>query len=48
MFEHTFGYGGKKELRTNRQISKATRLSETRVRDIKKDIYTNIQAFEQA
>ena len=36
VFEHTFGYGGKKELGTNREIAQKTGFSESKVREPKR------------
>ena len=45
VFEHTFGYGGKDELKTNREIAQATGFSESKVRSAKKEIDRQIEAF---
>ena len=47
VFEHTFGWGGKPELKTNRDIARTARMSETKVRKIKKNILSYIEQFEK-
>lgn len=45
VFEHTFGYGGKNTLNTNKAIAKETGFSESKVRSAKKEIDRQIGAF---
>jgi len=48
VFEHTFGYGGRTPLGTNRQIATKTRFSESKVRKLKGAIDRHVQAFQTA
>lgn len=47
VFEHTFGYGGRKALKTNREIATRLRLSEAQVRQHKQEIDRMISAFQR-
>lgn len=47
VFEHTFGYGGRRPLATNRDIAQKTRFSESKVRAIKASIDRQIAAFQR-
>ena len=47
VFEHTFGYGGRKPLNTNREIAVKTRFSESKVRKLKVAIDRQVSAFQR-
>ena len=45
VFEHLYGYGGKEELKTNRELARAAKLSPSQVGNIRKRIAQKLEPF---